>query len=484
MDLDAFLACVLVDSTRMSAHSHRFKSNRYLLAFVRMRLRSLFQNCALEQVTWVVTVHLGVSPHYFSKSFFRMRLSDNLTVMRFLGDLLYDDSVIQPVAVIKLLQGRTQAFLEDLYARRDRLEPCGATFRVSVEQCRGVWKDVRALLLKAGLDSQALFSANITWLQLRSRTVVLGEVQDRDVSTGVLPRGVKNVIGTSLDLSRGAMGGATDLCYGCLLARPYGDTRACQAEVYRSPSLDTHGLRMKSPGRGLCALWDDGNTVNVPVDDMYVIIGYLFTPHQIAQMFRQFSGARACHELRRREDGIYSSIVDRVQVMVFAAQAEKELWLEKYAMGDDRAVEPHQLMSVRAWVAASASPSAAVTLATSPSGFGLPPIERLSELVSSWHPCFVRRETSGPCKQRGTMCPTFRFLSAKPTLCMDHYRAATKPVKTVSCAHHDAVVLAGVVAGAVSASGLAPTAPPVPMLPAHQAHHEDDVLSALDAWFL
>jgi hypothetical protein len=160
-------------------------------------------------------------------------------------------------------------------------------------------------------------------------------------------------------------------CFGCLLAEVTGSTTPCTSAAPTPCSPKKPAPSSKSPGRGLCRLWDTQPPLAVHVPLTYVMRGAPFSGHNYSQMFRKFSGLRAYHELRcvGRADSEDASVhgsrspgrsqwqptpttVDRSAhwlILVFHGDVERDMWLAKD--GICQRVKVHDLLPFSLWAA-------------------------------------------------------------------------------------------------------------------------------------
>ncbi len=89
-------------------------------------------------------------------------------------------------------------------------------------------------------------------------------------------------------------------CFGCVLAAITNPGIACQGRVNTTTPRSQRAGHTKSPGRGLCRLWDPRPPLDVPTACVFVLEGVPFSGHHFSQMFRKFSGLRAYHDLKPR----------------------------------------------------------------------------------------------------------------------------------------------------------------------------------------
>jgi hypothetical protein len=89
-------------------------------------------------------------------------------------------------------------------------------------------------------------------------------------------------------------------CMGCCLQ--YAVTGTVAECLHETKAMPPKGV--KSPGRGLCALWQHwplGGVVSriaIPAKQTWVLQGHPFVAHCVSQMFRRYSGVLAVHRLR------------------------------------------------------------------------------------------------------------------------------------------------------------------------------------------
>ena len=95
------------------------------------------------------------------------------------------------------------------------------------------------------------------------------------------PQPTSQAVNNSRDEARGTAGtGTADLlanwkadqpCFGCLLAWVGGSTQPCLGAVSTPRTPRSAAFGAKSPGRGLCRLWDRQPPVWIDVDNMYIL---------------------------------------------------------------------------------------------------------------------------------------------------------------------------------------------------------------------
>ena len=128
-------------------------------------------------------------------------------------------------------------------------------------------------------------------------------------------------------------------CFGCLLSQVNGTEVLCQGAA--SPLHSSKVGCVKSPGRGLCTLWDSQLPVVIATaHSTYVIRSSPFSGHAYSQMFRRFSGLRAYHEIRiarswdetghEAKPGMTTwQSTCQWLVVVFSGDAERDKWLSR-----------------------------------------------------------------------------------------------------------------------------------------------------------